>query len=364
MPQPTPIEWTEQTWNFLRGCSRVSEGCRNCYAEKVAARFSDKGLAYHGIAKRREFVGDLRSNWTGEVSFHEDILLAPLKRKKPTVYFVNSMSDLFHEKVQDEWLDVAFAVMALTPHHTYQVLTKRPQRMLRYWTHEHGPWGRIAYQIGMIAGQTPGLLTAVNLMQVREPLPNTWLGVSIENQKTADERIPCLLETPAAVRWLSMEPLLGPVTVWGDDGEGLLRGPGVIVSGGMTPSTPDSPPEGYDDSYLGIDWIVVGGESGQNARPMHPEWARSIRDQCHAAGVPFFFKQWGAWQPDHVFDNIRTRGVAMKIDGSTPTIDDMKEMLKGPSAWFEEQHFSFVGKKKAGRILDGREWSEMPEVVR
>lgn len=277
MAQSTSIEWTDAVWNFVRGCSRVSDGCKNCYAERVAARFAGPGQPYEGLAK---FVNH-KPRWTGEISFHEDILLAPLKRKKPTTYFVNSMSDLFYEKVKDEWLDKAFAVMALTPQHTYQILTKRPERMReyvesltqyefaisQYWL---GDW----VSMGMDRVSYQGL----ERVYVNSPLKNVWLGVSVEDQETADERIPLLLETPAAVRWVSAEPLLGPVDidVWVHHQEPYCSA-GRCAEG------------------RGLDWIVVGGESGPGARPFDIQWARNIIAQCKPVLVPVFVKQLGAY---------------------------------------------------------------------
>lgn len=313
MANKTNIEWTDFNWNFLRGCSRVSEGCRNCYAEKMAARFSDEGQPYHGIAKRRDFVGDQRSNWTGEISFHEDILLTPLRWTKPRKVFVNSMSDLFHEKVKEVWLDKAFAVMALTPHITYQILTKRPQRMLEYLTAPSvrfptstEPRPEISYQLGLLTDVTNkkdiGRKSAAQNRMCNGgwPLPNVWLGVSVEDQKTADERIPLLLQTPASVRWISAEPLLGPVNlehrptgfdvVWSN----YLTGRDHIEDGREVVDH-DVPVQGNK-----LDWVVVGGESGPRSRPFDVQWCRSIVEQCKAAGVPVFVKQLGANPVDSV----------------------------------------------------------------
>lgn len=202
MATKTSIEWTDYNWNFLRGCSRVSEGCRNCYAEGVAARFSGEGMPYEGLAK---FV-DHKSRWTGEIGFFEEVLKQPLRWTKPRKIFVNSMSDLFHEKVKDKWLDKAFAVMALTPQHTYQILTKRPERM-REWFHYRGTW-----PILTMLDKLPEEIVQKALVRnggpesiggIQWPLPNVWLGVSVEDQKTAKERIPILLKTPAAIRWVA-----------------------------------------------------------------------------------------------------------------------------------------------------------------
>ena len=363
MANKTNIEWTDYNWNFLRGCCRVSEGCRNCYAEGIAARFSGPGQPYEGLAVFK----DHKARWTGEIGFFEDVLSQPLRWTKPRKVFVNSMSDLFHEKVTDDILDKAFAVMALTPQHTYQILTKRPERM-REWFYEKWQPG-LEQQIGRfhIPAETVGedrrcqvsravddLVTEQKLIDFESddvwtpegslkvlnfpwPLPNVHLGVSVEDQKTADERIPILLQTPAALRWLSMEPLLGHVDIheWlPDEWSGVAR---------LESPYGDPPP---------INWVVVGGESGPNARPMHPEWVRSIRDQCVAVGVPFFFKQWGEWG-DAVKNKVRATIVIEPNGATRPT----HNALPSPgSVWMCK-----VGKHNAGRILDGREWNEMPE---
>jgi protein gp37 len=242
MASKTNIEWTDYNWNFLRGCSRVSEGCRNCYAETIAARFSGfdingKQLPYFGLA---EMVNG-NPRWTGEISFHEDILLQPLRWTRPRKVFVNSMSDLFHEKVTDEMLDKAFRVMFQASQHTFQILTKRPERMLKYvgdrWECGKGfPW---------------------------EPARNIWLGVSVEDQKTADERIPLLLQTPAAVRWISAEPLLGPIDlneVEVPAEHDQLRRPWDI-EGYKFSSLTAQHEDRFHQAPAIIDWVVVGGES-------------------------------------------------------------------------------------------------------
>lgn len=246
MAQTTGIEWTQQVWNPVTGCSKVSHGCKNCYAEAIANRFW----------KDRKFT---------DVQCHEDRLQQPLRRRKPTTYFVNSMSDLFHEDVPDAFIQAVFSIMAKCPQHTFQVLTKRPKRMrnfLGYWD-----------ELGLTLREGFGV-----------SLPNVWLGVSVENQSTADERIPLLLETPAAVRWLSCEPLLGEV----DLRRGLC-GCRTCIHGGTGISA-----MGFPSS---LDWIVAGGESGPGKRPHEIEWFRSLRDQCATAGVPFFMKQIDKVQP-------------------------------------------------------------------
>ena len=285
----TKIEWTEQSWNPLAGCTIKSPGCKHCYAMKMAKRCEAMGTAkYAGTT----ITVKGKAVWTGKINFDEKALLAPLHRKKPTMYFVNSMSDLFHEDVPDEWIDKIFAVMALCPQHTFQLLTKRADRM-RIVVSEIVHAKRMVIQamrdlkngsIGSIDGAASALWGPD--VDNPRPLPNVWLGVSVEDQKRADERIPDLLATPAAVRWLSMEPLLGPVDL--TNVAGKVPEYGTSKAHGMDTLTP------YNRILRPqLDWIVVGGESGPGAREFDPDWARLIRDQCAEANVPFFMKQMG-----------------------------------------------------------------------
>ncbi|HMN15869.1 MAG TPA: phage Gp37/Gp68 family protein, partial [Bellilinea sp.] len=254
----TKIEWADRVWNPIVGCRRVSEGCRHCYAERMAKRLRAMGKSAY------QDVVDDKGHWTGRVNLLPDKLDEPLRWKKPSRVFVNSMSDLFHERLPDRpgWSDFITSLwltMMRCPEHTFMILTKRPHIMEQ----------EVKALIG--AG-----------MPV---LPNAWLGTSVEDQDAADKRIPFLLDTPAAVRFLSLEPLLGPVDLEGPFG---IQGP---QNGDW--SNPDTP-----DMWLdGIHWVIVGGESGKGARPMHPAWVRSIRYSCVSAGVPFFFKQWGEFLP-------------------------------------------------------------------
>lgn len=243
MTTTSRIEWTEQTWNPIVGCTKVSAGCKNCYAEVMARRLQamgtpgyEKGFSLRLIPER---------------------LKDPMNRKKPTIYFVNSMSDLFHDKVPAEYIDQVFDVIRATPQHSYQILTKRAARMARYFRDRTVP-------------------------------DNVWLGVSVENKKHGVPRIDYLRKIPARIRFLSVEPLLEDV--------GALN---------------------LED----IHWVIVGGESGQKARPMKPEWADAVRLQCEEQGVAFFFKQWGGWG----------------ADGKRRA------------------------KSKNGRLLNGRTWDQMPE---
>lgn len=290
----TKIEWTDETWNPVTGCTKVSAGCKHCYAE--------------GVAKR--FWGDRAFT---DVRCHPDRLGHPIRWRKPRRVFVNSMSDLFHEDVPDGFITLVFAAMAQAPWHTFQVLTKRPERALALLPGLHLPMTR----------------QFRNFVDYEKPvgpwpLPHVWLGVSVEDQDTADERIPLLLQTPAAQHIVSLEPMLGAV-----DLSGYLPG--------MTWFNHDEPMD------KPLDWVIVGGESGPKARPMHPEWARTVRDQCVDADVPFFFKQWGEWAPSYF-------GCDRPEPGTQPY-----EYLKDPpvKVWR-------FGKKGAGRQLDGREWDEYP----
>lgn len=309
MGDKTAIEWTDATWNPIVGCSIVSPGCTNCYAMKWANQRLD-GSIYSPQYSRTTKKVNGTAVWTGKVAIAPDhIVTAPLRWKKPRRIFVNSMGDLFHESVPDEWIDKVFAVMALAPQHTFQVLTKRSMRTREYVI------PALAHRIGMAAFEMvlndhvsnpksqlgSGVVLRGDIPHLQAwPLPNVWLGVSAEDQARADERIPDLLATPAAVRFVSAEPLLGPV-----DFENIDIVPWLDSFRKTPRPDPDSPNwpaikydvlrghvKGPDDiNQTKLDWIIVGGESGKYARPMHPDWVRSIRDQCAAAGVPFFFKQ-------------------------------------------------------------------------
>lgn len=244
----TAIEWTDKVWNPTTGCDRVSAGCDHCYALTLAKRLKAMG------SPKYQNDGGPRSGPGFAPTMHYQSLDEPLKWRKPRKVFVNSMSDLFHEDISDEFIADVWHVMAKTPQHTYQILTKRHGRM-RSWSrkwHSHPEWST--------------------------PLPNVWLGVSVEDQKTANLRIPALINTPAAVRFLSCEPLLGPINLY-----------------------PHMPMEDYreprDTEEWAIHWVIAGGESGPDARPVDPEWIRSLRDQCNDVQVAFLFKQWGGRTP-------------------------------------------------------------------
>ena len=374
----TSIEWSDNVWNPVSGCTRVSAGCDNCYAVTMTKRLEAMGQEkYAGLVN----IG--KGHFNGTARCHEDALTIPLKAKKPRRWFVNSMSDLFHREVPFEFIDKVFAVMALTPHHTYQILTKRPERMAEYFAHryhrwEDKAWINRAHQVADALMAQAGDSKLVHELRYgineRWPLANCWLGTSVEDQATADERIPHLLRCPAAVRFLSCEPLLGPVSLCPgcpgcptDCGWIPCRGfqvePGVMSGCRGGADCPQCHGAG-----TGIHWVIVGGESGPGARPMHPYWARSLRDQCVAASVPFFFKQWGEWLPGHHYTDEHRK--------SDPccTSSRFQCAQRVGSGWSigyplalevdDEDALYRVGKKKAGRILDGRTWDEFPEVVR
>ena len=289
MSDKTGIEWTDATWNPIRGCSRVSEGCRNCYAEGIAQRFGGAGLPYEGVVTL-DPQGKPKRQWSGNVRLIGNSLMQPLRWKRPRKIFVNSMSDLFHPEVLNVWLDQIFAVMLMAPHHTFQVLTKRPERMLAYLSSEFHRTEINKAQAAMLQtyrGGSPTMHAGNALNPNQWPLKNVWLGVSVESQQVAKERIWPLLKTPAAVRFVSAEPLLGALDL--NEIEALCR----TWRRGFTIGT-----------YL--DWVIVGGESGRGARPMKPEWAQQLRDQCAANGVAFFFKQGSKanWQPYKDFEKF------------------------------------------------------------
>lgn len=285
MSTNTKIEWTDTTWNPLRGCSRVSEGCRNCYAERQAIR--QVNGAYAGLVH----IANGHPSWTGKVSFVEDHLLDPLSWRKPRRVFVNSMSDLFHENVQDEWIDKIFAVMALCPQHTFQILTKRPGRMVAYLD---PACGRIADQVMKMRKEQGGRSCVAPLPHVPPgtewwPLSNVWLGVSAENQATANERVPLLLETTAAVRFISAEPLLGPI-----DLTRLLVHIGTLALPHGATINAISDYYKINGELRHLDWVIAGAESGPGSRTCDTDWIQSIVWECKLAGVPCFVKQVGS----------------------------------------------------------------------
>jgi len=307
MSTTTTIQWTDRTWNPVRGCSLVSAGCANCYAMKQAHRFSGAGQPYAGLTE----LGPHGPRWTGTIRLVPEVLDEPLRWKKPEKIFVNSMSDLFHHDVPDDFIERVFAVMAIARRHTFQILTKRPERMLRFcqsltferlieranqnvYGGEHGPG---TYNLASTNGRsTKERFVCYGEKSAHWPmskplLPNVHLGVSIEDQPTADARIPILLQTPAAVRFVSYEPALGAVSLSAFWDQFPDCGPPCFT---CTPPCNAVVRDCAHTPRASLDWVIIGGESGPGARPCDLDWIRSIVQQCRAAGVPCFIKQLGA----------------------------------------------------------------------
>ena len=321
MADHTGIEWTDATWNPITGCSVVSPGCTNCYAMRLAGtRLKD-----HPSRAGLTMPGKAGPVWTGEVRFNEQWLNQPLGWRNRRMIFVCAHGDLFHERVPDEWLDRVFRVMEAADWHTYQVLSKRSRRQRDY---------------------------LIARYRDRRPPAHIWVGVSVEDQRRAEERIPDLLATPAALHWISAEPLLGPLKIrpWLT----TLRASPPLSAAALRRPIPGGPASSFN-TRLG--WIVVGGESGPAARPMHPFWVRRLRDDCEAEQVPFFFKQWGAWVPAGQFASA-----AIPAD---PFV--RKLSLRGKVSDVENDFnvtICRVGKEAAGALLDGRHHHEWPRVPR
>jgi protein gp37 len=352
MADKSHIEWTDATWNPITGCDIVSSGCTNCYAMKLAGGRLQHHPSRAGLTKPSK-AGPV---WTGEVRLNEGWLSQPIHWKKPRRIFVCAHGDLFAEGVPDAWIDMVVAIMHLSPWHTYQVLTKRSQRMREYFAG--------------LAANLHDRLVATGMYDlfpdgVKLPLPNVWLGVSAENQIMWDERVPELLWTIAAKRFVSVEPMLSPID------------PGPIdVMGGYSELNPlrwdtdceDDDGEPFPD-VPPLDWIIVGGESGAGARPMHPDWVRRLRDACEAEGVDFFFKQWGAWGADPDLDRpFRATEVTHPL-GSVSLLQSSQgryavawERLDDDGVHTLGTQLKFIGKKASGRLLDGIEHNAMPEV--
>ncbi|MFD7980274.1 DUF5131 family protein [Streptomyces sp. NPDC059071] len=365
MATNTSIEWADKTWSPLIGCTRVSAGCDNCYAISTARiRSANPNPAIaNAFAGTVDHIGG-RLDWTGLINQLEDRLTTPLTWRKPRKVFVNSQSDLFHQNVDHTFIARVLAIVALTPQHTYQVLTKRHSRMRTVLTdactcgNGHAPGIHLRSAMAWaVSKANPNRIPGVpddaehRVYNAPWPLPNLWLGVSVENQQWANIRIPALLDTPAAVRWISAEPLLGPV-----DLHPWLKRPQVPA---CDRCAPPGPLDYHSDHLWGrctcschparpsLHWVVAGGESGHGARPAHPEWFRTLRDQCAAAHVPYLFKQWGAYKPTgRIGIGAAEKGYVL----IGPQVDALGHRV-------EMQH---VGKKAAGRELDGRIHDDYP----
>lgn len=357
MGDKSKIEWTDATWNPIvtfnrqtgrRGwfCTHVSDGCRFCYAEHING-VRDTGLGYAAQGLKEI-----------EIRLLPEVLEQPLRWKRPRKIFVSSMGDLFHEAVGDDFLDSVFASVALAQRHIFQILTKRPQRMMGYLgencsgSARHGAVNRAIERLAEEKRTSEQEVWNVRRRcaawapQCPWPLPNAWLGVSVENQQTADERIPPLLRTPAAIRFVNYEPALGPVdlhrylfdaacpvcSTWSSTARAWLGRPCPACGHEPYPA-------------VRLDWVIAGGESGPQARPPHPDWFRIVRDQCRQDGVPYFFKAWGEWAPHGPIAD----GDRLHFSSARPR----NRMIDG--ALMDRR-----GKRGAGRLLDGREWNEFP----
>lgn len=324
MADNTPIEWCDATVNAINGCSLASPGCTNCYAMKLA------GTRLKNHPSRQGLTIDTKTGpvWSGEVRLHEPALLQPLRWQRPRTIFWNAHGDLFHPNVTDETIDRVFAVAALTPQHTHLILTKRSARMRLYapaiGAGDDDRWRTALASVGTGVRGSLAMGEALEFLTRRGPLANVCFGVSIEDHPRLEERAWDLKATPAAIRFWSAEPLIG--------------GLGQIPTG------------------LLPDGVIVGGESGPGARPMHPDWARSLRDQCAAAGVDFHFKQWGSWLPEGQFDRhqlLWAPGNDGRVHWWHPEPPYGSHLRDG--------HCSIrIGKKQAGRTLDGMTHDALP----
>lgn len=331
MADTSKIEWTDATWNVVTGCEKVSPGCDNCYAETFAERW--RGIPGHHFENGFD------------VTLRPERLTLPLRWRKPKRVFVNSMSDLFHKDIPDEFIARVFATMSLTPQHTYQILTKRQGRMRALLSNPEFE-KQVDYELLHFPPfADPKLIRrSWPLPKPGWPLPNVWLGVSVEDQKRADLRIPALVETPAAVRFLSCEPLLGPVWI----SDHVWQSCACCEGEGHDEACARCADSHCDSGHIRkIDWVIVGGESGRGARPMAPQWATSLRDQCKQDHIPFFFKQFGEYAPTgYLVIGGTSKGTLLAGD----PVDDLGHRVE----------LARVGKKNAGRELDGRTHDAFP----
>lgn len=327
-------------------CQKVSPGCAHCYAEGITRRFwpKDAAVPFPGYTA----LGMV----SGEFVLDEEKLLQVLRHKSPTRIFWGDMTDLFQESVPDAFLDRIFAVCALTPHLTHMFLTKRAERLQGYFaqlyhTHEIYRIAQAAERMKCGGAHTPDWLSnyayqpGFDTARLIPSIPNVWLGVSTENQEQADARIPHLLETPVAIRFILAEPLLGPI----DIGRYLFADPARQNWARLNR----------------LHLCIVGGESGAGARPMHPDWARILRDQCVAAEASFFFKQWGEWAPGECVE--RNTGTVQTAHWFNNAWSFSTEYLSNDEGRVDDEPDLYrIGKKAAGAFLDGREWREFPVV--
>jgi protein gp37 len=390
MADRTSIEWTDATVNAINGCTVLSPGCKRCYAMKQA----------HRIPFRAGLVTKTAGGmvWNGEVYFHAPALILPLKWRRPRRIFWNAHGDTFHDNVPTEWIDQVFMTCALTPQHVHQILTKRSARMRAYLNDPETP-----RRIMALLRDWGGSLPAAASRRARAhwaleawPLRNVWMGVSVEDQPRANERIPDLLHARAAVRFLSMEPLLGAIDLRAielpDDPECSCTDLRLDARTGYHSGTPHQEPgigkRSLPPPLPGLDWVIVGGESGHGARPLHHGWVRDIWHACVMSGVAFFFKQWGEWAPvcdidsdvlEALYDpppehdpegrrRCRVEQLVLHADGRRFELDCWSRengarddaLVKAFQAGQDGMLMMRIGKKRAGRKLYGNEYSEMP----
>lgn len=344
-----------ETWNPLLGCRKISEGCANCYAETQAnIRAGNTKTCYRHVITN--------GNWNGESHLAFNALDKPFTWKKPRVVFVCSMGDLFFAKHSFQDIDRVFTSIACNPQHLFIVLTKRPKRMSEYL---NDPLTRSNLSYNILKSKNNRFAVMDPLQDSAWPLKNLWIGVTAENQEQANFRIPFLLNIPAAIRFFSNEPALGPINFtkipMGDIRHDSLTGYGEVSA---------------DYSYSNdqkLDWVIVGGESGHKARPIHPEWVRSVRDQCAEANTPFFFKQWGEYKPI----SINRTGIQPYNSKSNPytlytnkagdifeLVDkDAEFLVCGDSDNEYYQAIQKVGKKHSGNLLDGKKYEAYPDLT-
>ena len=327
----TKIEWAEESWNPVTGCTKVSPGCKNCYAEKMSKRLAGR----FGYPAADPF----------SVTLHPDKITEPLSWKKPQKIFVCSMGDLFHDDVLDRWIAEVFKIIGMCwaakdgrKNHIFMILTKRPERLRNFFR----DWPLL------------------------ENLPNVWLGVTAENQEQADVRIPMLLSIPAVKRFVSIEPMLGPVEL-----DNIECKPGYFENALSLEEWAGAEDSPEVKASMGggalLDWVICGGESGPGARPIHPDWVRGVRDQCDAYGVPFFFKQWGEWATSAAFCEAhqppkkRIKPAWLREDGVV-RVSCMPYSSDVPKEGSQHKWIKCakIGKKDAGRMLDGKEYLEWP----
>lgn len=347
------IVWTSETVNITRGCSLDSDGCKNCYAMAMAGRFCGPRMPYEGLVTKTS----QGYKWNGKIKLVPAMLTDLLRKTKPRTVFIDSMSDLFHDAVPDAYLDKFFAVAALTGRNTYQLLTKRAERARDYLQRLPRRYMDVAGALLNDADLCPFPRDSnkwhdadhdIQIAIAAGPLPNVHMGVSAENQAMANRRIVALLDTPAVLRWVSVEPMLGPID--------LTRLDPAIYAASVNALTGKWTWEGGPTraESAAIDWVVVGGESGPDARPMHPAWLRALQEQCADAGVAFLFKQWGAW----VAGTGSKTGFTYLQNGVNTCGD------KDTFEWGDGIVSQNVGKKAAGRLLDGMQYDEYPTMLK